>query len=154
MIPNGERFRPSAAGAPPDKPHSLAAVAKDAAGDLLDLVGAQIRLVRAELSVELRSSLTKILRVAVFAPVLVVGYAFGMAALAAVLAPRWGWPLSLLAVGGVQVVAAAGGGLWALRRLARVRLLHRTAEEVSETVRRIEAKSRSDAAQLRESNHG
>jgi len=153
MTPNGERFRPSAA-ASPDRPHSLAAVAKDAAGDLLDLVGAQIRLVRAELSAELRTSLTRILSVAVFAPVMVVGYAFGMAALAAALAPYWGWPLALLALCGLQVVAAATGGLLALRRLARVRLLHRTAEEVSETVRRIEAQSHSDGDPSRGANHG
>jgi uncharacterized membrane protein YqjE len=140
MIHNGERFRPSAAG--PDGSHSLASVAKDAAADLLDLVGAQIRLVRAELSAEVRASASRLARVAVFAPVVIIGYAFGMAAAAAALAPIWGWPLALLALAGLQLVVGTAGVLWALRRLTQVRLLHRTADEVAETVRRIEATAR------------
>lgn len=138
MIHNGEKIRPSAAGGS-DGSHSLAAVAKDAASDLLDLVGAQIRLVRAELSAEVRASVSRIARVAAFAPLVLIGYAFGMAAGAAALAPYWGWPLALLAVAGLQVAVGAVGVFWAIRRLTQVRLLHRSAEEVAETVRRIES---------------
>lgn len=141
---NGERLRSSAA-PDPGRTHSLAAVAKDAAGDLLDLIGAQIRLVRAELSGEVRAGLSRIARVALFAPVVLVGYAFAMAALAAALAPYWGWPLALGAVAAVQLVVGGAGVLWAVRRLSRVRLLRRTADEVAETVRRIEATSQENA---------
>ena len=77
-----------------------------------------------------------------FAPILVVGYAFGMAALAAVLAPYWGWPLALGAVAALQLVVGAWGISWSLRRMARVRVLHRSADEIVETVRRIEATAR------------
>ena len=65
MTTNGERLRSSAA---PDsgRPHSLTAVAKDAASDLLDLIGAQIRLVRAELSGEVRAGLSRIARISFF----------------------------------------------------------------------------------------
>jgi uncharacterized membrane protein YqjE len=143
MSSNGERSRPSASG-DHGKTHSLAAVAKDAAADLLDLVGAQIRLVRAELSAEVRAGLTRIVRIAAFTPVLLVGYAFGMAALAAVLAPHWGWPLALAAVAGLQLLVGTWGVLWSLRRLARMRILPRTSEEVAETVRRIEATAQGD----------
>jgi uncharacterized membrane protein YqjE len=144
MTSNGERLRSSAA---PDaaRTHSLASVAKDAAGDLLDLLGAQIRLVRAELSGEVRAGLSRLARVALFAPIVIVGYAFGMAALAALLAPEWGWPLSLAALAGFQLLVGVWGVMWSLRRLARVRLLHRTADEAAETVRRIEATSQGGA---------
>jgi uncharacterized membrane protein YqjE len=144
MTSNGERLRSPAA---PDqgRAHSLAGVAKDAAADLLDLIGAQIRLVRAELSSEVRAGLSRMARVALFVPIVLAGYGLGMAALAAVLAPYWGWPLALAAVAGLQLVVGTWGVLWSLRRLARVRLLHRTADEVAETVRRIEATSQESA---------
>ena len=141
MIHNGERIRPSAASGP-DAAHSLASVAKDAASDLLDLVGAQIRLVRAELSEEVRASVSRVARIAAFAPLVLLGYAFGMAAAAAALAPYWGWPLALLALAGLQLVVGVAGVLWAIRRLKQVRLLHRSAGEVAETVRRIETTAR------------
>jgi uncharacterized membrane protein YqjE len=140
MTSNGERLRSSAA-PDPERAHSLGAVAKDAAADLLDLIGAQIRLVRAELSGEVRAGLSRIARVALFAPIVMAGYLFGIAALAALLAPYWGWPLALAAVAVVQLIVGVWGVLWSLRKLARVRLLHRTADEVAETVRRIEATS-------------
>lgn len=140
MTSNGERLRSSAA-PDPGRAHSLAGLAKDAAADLLDLIGAQIRLVRAELSGEVRAGLSRMVRVAMFAPIVMVGYAFGMAALAALLAPQWGWPLALAVVGGGQLIIGVSGVLWSLRRLARVRLLHRTADEVAETVRRLEGTS-------------
>ena len=144
MTMNGERLRSSAA---PDhgRTNSLAAVAKDAAGDLLDLIGAQIRLVRAELSGEVRAGLSRMARVALFAPIVLAGYAFAMAALAAVLAPYWGWPLALAAVAALQLLVGGAGVLWSVRRLSRVRLLQRSADGVAETVRRLEATSQENA---------
>ena len=80
-----------------DRRPSLMDVAKHAAEDLLDLLAAQIKLARLELSADLREGLKRILRIALFIPPLVIGYAFGMAAIASWLAGHWGLPAVELA---------------------------------------------------------
>jgi len=115
---------------------SLSDVAKGAAEDLVDLVSAQIRLARLEVSAELRRTLKRVARIALLMPPLVVGYAFGMAALASWLTGMWGRTLALAAVGAVQIVGAGAGILWSMAALARTRVLERAAGDLADDVRR------------------
>jgi uncharacterized membrane protein YqjE len=119
----------------PNGHSSLGDVAKGAAEDLVDLVSAQIRLARLELSAEVRRTLKRIARIALLVPPLVVGYAFGMAALASWLGGLWGRTLALAAVGGVQIVAAVIGIFWSLAALRRERVTERAGAELVEGVR-------------------
>jgi uncharacterized membrane protein YqjE len=114
----------------------LGAVARDAAEDLVDLVSAQIRLARLEVSADLRQALKRLARLALFLPPLVVGYAFAMAALASWLGTRWGHPIALGAVAALQLVVAGVGILWSLSALRRARLLDRPGAELAEGVQR------------------
>jgi hypothetical protein len=114
----------------------LSGAAQDAAEDLVDLVSAQIRLARLEVSADLRRGLSGVARVGLFLPPLVVGYAFAMAALAALLGELWPRPVALGAVAALQLLVAGLGLSWSLAALRRGRLLERSAAELAEGVRR------------------
>jgi len=117
-------------------PASLGDVAKGAAEDLLDLIAAQIRLARLELSTELHRALKRIVRIALFLPPLVVGYAFGMAALASWLGGHWGRSAALAAVAAIQILVAGAGLLWSLSALGRSRGLERATADIADGVQR------------------
>lgn len=119
-----------------DRRPSLVDVAKVAAEDLLDLFTAQIKLARLELSSDLREALKRFVRVALFIPPLLVGYAFGMAAIASWLGGYWGRPVALASVAAMQIVAAGIGIVWSLSALGRARILKRASTEMAETVQR------------------
>jgi hypothetical protein len=102
----------------------------------MELVTAQIKLARLEVSVDLRRALKRMVSIALFIPPLVVGYAFGMAAVASWLGVYWGRSLALTAVAALQIVPAVGGILWSLALLRRSRILGRTGSEMSQGVQR------------------
>jgi hypothetical protein len=98
---------------------SLGDVAKGAAEDALDLLTAQLKLERLELSADLRRGLQGVLRISLLVPPLVVGYAFAMAALASWLGRFWSRPLALASVATLQLVPATLGLLLAVKALTR-----------------------------------
>lgn len=121
---------------------SFAEVARNAAEELLDLLTAQIKLARAELSADLSQKLRRALRVALFVLPLLGGYAFAMAALAFRLSELWGRPLGFAAVAALQVAVGGLGILLSLRSFAAAPLLQHAAAEANETLKKtIEAVS-------------
>ena len=121
---------------------SLVDVAKNAAEDLLDLLAAQIKLARLELSADLREALKRIMGVALFIPPLVIGYAFGMAAIASWLGEIWGRTAALASVAALQIGAASIGIFWSVSALKRVRILGRASTDIADSMQRtIEAVS-------------
>jgi hypothetical protein len=114
------------------RPPSLGAIARGAAQDALGLLAAQIKLARLEVSAELRRALEGGVRVALFLPPLVVGYAFAMAALASWLGGLWSRPLALASVAALQIVPAAIGLAWALAAFRRAPGLARTGAEIAD----------------------
>ena len=114
-------------------------VAKAATDELLALFGLQIRLARLELSVDVRDALKRAGRVALLIPPLVVGYAFGMAALASWLGNYWSRPAALASVAALQILPAGLGILWSLSVLGRTRILERTRADVTTGLRRTVA---------------
>jgi hypothetical protein len=115
---------------------SLVEAAKNAAEDLVDLVTAQVKLARLELTSDLHKIFKRSLRVVLFLPPLLVGYAFGMAAAASWLSRYWGWPLALAAVAAIQIVVGGIGVYRSVAALARVRVLERAGTEAADTVQR------------------
>jgi uncharacterized membrane protein YqjE len=134
---NGVRVRHAAGSERP----SLVEVAKSAAEDLVDLLGAQIKLARLELTDDLRHGVRRTAWVVLFALPVVVGYAFGMAALASWLAGYWGRSAALASVAGLQMVGGGAGVAWAVSRLRRVHILKRTTTEAADIVQSIAAVS-------------
>jgi uncharacterized membrane protein YqjE len=117
----------------------LTDVAKTATDELLALFELRLRLARLELSVDVRNALKRVGRLALLFPPLVVGYAFGMAALASWLGTYWSRPAALASVAALQVVPAAFGILWSLSALGRTRILERTRADVTTDLRRTVA---------------
>jgi hypothetical protein len=109
------------------------------AEDLVELVSAQVKLVRLELLGDARTLGGRLARLAVFAPVLVLGYGFLAAAGTCALARPLGWPAALALVGAVQVVAG-GLGVWRVsRQLRQVRVMGRSREELERSLDRVAA---------------
>lgn len=115
---------------------SFGDVAKGAAEDLLDLVAAQIQLARLEVSAEVRRTLKRALRLALFLPPLFVGYAFAMAVLASWLGAYWGRLAALGAVAALQIVVAGIGIPLSLAPLGPTRILERAGTDIAANVRR------------------
>jgi len=115
---------------------SFGDVAKGAAEDLLDLVAAQVQLARLEVTAEVRRTLKRGLRLALFLPPLLVGYAFAMAALASWLGAYWGQLAALGAVAALQIVVAGIGIPLSLAPLRPTRVLERAGTDIAEGVLR------------------
>jgi hypothetical protein len=110
-------------------------VAREVADEALNLVATQIKLARLEISVDLRRGLEGVVRIALFVPPLIVGYAFAMAALASWLGGYCGRPAALAYVAALQLVPAAIGVARAVATLRRSRGLARTGAEIAEGFR-------------------
>jgi hypothetical protein len=77
--PQGRLAFRSAAGERAAGPPSFADVLRTTAEELIDLLTAQLKLARAELSADITKGMHRMVRVAMFVPALVCGYAFAMA---------------------------------------------------------------------------
>jgi uncharacterized membrane protein YqjE len=119
---------------PRDGRNDIADRLRDMADDLVELVGAQLRLTRLELQGDARALGARLARFAAFAPLVLVGDAFVAAALVVALARPLGLAGSLLIVGGAQLAIGLLACLGAARALRRVRLLGRSREELRSTM--------------------
>jgi hypothetical protein len=110
---------------------------RETAEDLVELVGAQLRLTRLELVGDARSLGGKLGKLAVFAPLLIIGYCLLAAAGATTLAARIGWPLALAALGTLHVFIGGWGVVRVSRSLRQVRVLDRSREELERSLQRV-----------------
>jgi uncharacterized membrane protein YqjE len=124
---------------PRDGRSDIADRLRDMADDLVELVGAQLRLTRLELQGDARAVGARLARLAALAPLVLVGYACVAGALVVVLARPFGLAGSLLIVGVAQLAVGIGACLGAARALRRVRFLDRSREELRSTVAAVGA---------------
>src|SRR4051812_44264159 len=110
---------------------------REAVEDLVELVTAQLRLTRMELREDARALGGRLGKLALFAPLLVIGYCFLVTAAAYALSARIGLPLALALVGAVHVVVGGWGVLAVSRGLRRVRVLDRSREELERSLQRV-----------------
>jgi hypothetical protein len=107
------------------------------AEDLVELVTAQVKLVRLELLGDARALGRRLTRLAIFIPIVVLGYAFVAAAGAWALSTRLGLGWSLLLFGGVHLVVGIWGLVRAGRSLGEVKVLDRSREEIERSIERV-----------------
>jgi len=110
---------------------------RDTAEDLMELVAAQVKLLRLELLGDARVLGTRLVRVAIFLPLAVLGWGFLAAAGAWALGARigLGWSLALF---GVVHAAAGGVGLArAARSIRQVKVLDRSRDELERSLKTI-----------------
>ena len=104
---------------------------RDTADGLVDLVRAQIKLVRLELLDDARAVSTRLLRLLGFGLALVCGWGFLNAAGAVALSRHLGLTGALLVVGAGNIVLGLGGCLQGMRAFRRIRLLDRSRGELA-----------------------
>jgi hypothetical protein len=107
------------------------------AEDLVELVAAQVKLVRVELLADARALGVHLTRLAIYVPLLVLGYAFLAGAAAWALAAPLGLPLALALIGAVHVSVGLWGVVRASRSLGAVRVLDRSREEAERTIEAV-----------------
>jgi hypothetical protein len=110
---------------------------RETAEDLMELVAAQVKLMRLELVGDVRSLGTRLVRVAIFLPLAAVGYAFLVGAGAYALGKRIGFGWSLALIGAVHLAAGAWGLVRATRTLRQVRMLDRSREELERSLKTV-----------------
>lgn len=112
---------------------------RQTADHLVELVGAQLRLTRLELTADARTLASRLTKAALFVPLVVVGYALVMVAAGAALG-RWvGLAWGLVIVGGANFVIGMWGLSRAVRGLEGVRVLDRSRGELERSLERVAA---------------
>jgi hypothetical protein len=107
------------------------------AEDLVDLVTAQVKLVRVELLADARALGVHVTRLVIFIPLLVLGYGFLAGSAAYALAARLGLPLALALIGGLHFLVGIWGVVRASRSIGSVRVLDRSREEAERTLEAV-----------------
>jgi hypothetical protein len=121
------------------------------AEDLVELVSAQVKLVRLELLGDARAVGRRLTRFAIYLPLLVLGYGFLAAAASWGLAHYLGVGWALALVGAVHVLVGSWGVVRAARSLGEVRVLERSGEEIERSLERVApvaARSSTDIAKI------
>jgi hypothetical protein len=107
------------------------------AEDLMELVAAQVKLMRLELVDDVRALGARLLRAAIFLPLLSIGYTLLAGAGAYALGTRIGFGWSFALVGVVHAVVGGWGLLLATRTVRQVRVLDRSRDELERSIKTV-----------------
>jgi hypothetical protein len=110
---------------------------RDTAEDLMELVAAQVKLMRLELVGDARTLGLRLVRFAIFLPLAVLGYAFAAGAGAYTLGTRIGFGWSFAIFGVVHAAVGARGLVVAVRTLRDVRVLDRSGDELQRSLKSV-----------------
>lgn len=121
-----------------NEPLGVGALTRQTLESFVDLVGAQVRLAKTELAVDSKTFITRGAQLALFAPLLVVGYFFACAALTAILAPAVGWAAALGIIAAANLLVGCIGCAVMWTRFKRVDPVNQTIASVGKSVRQIE----------------
>jgi len=110
---------------------------RETAEDLMELVAAQVKLARLELVGDARALGTRLVRVAIFLPVAVLGYGFAAAGGAYALGTRIGFGWSFALVGVVHAVVGGFGLAHAARTFRQIKMLDRSREELDRSLKSV-----------------
>ncbi|MFT3836176.1 MAG: phage holin family protein [Myxococcaceae bacterium] len=101
---------------------------------LLELVGAHVKLAKAELQQNAKDVGKELAKVIAFVPLILVGYLLLMVALSIVIGRALSFEAGFAIVGGVHVVGGALGVLWAVKAMGKTEPLEHTRSQLSESV--------------------
>jgi hypothetical protein len=110
---------------------------RETAEDLMDLVAAQVKLIRLELLGDARNLGARLTRIAVFLPITCIGYACLAGAGAYALGTVIGFAWSLLIFGVVHGTVGTWGLIVAARTLREMRVLDRSGEELERSLKAV-----------------
>jgi hypothetical protein len=110
---------------------------RETAEDLMELVAAQVKLTRLELVGDARALGVRLVRVAIFLPLAVLGYGFAAAGGAYALGTRIGFGWSFALVGVIHAAAGGWGLAHAARMFRQVKVLDRSREELDRSIKSV-----------------
>ena len=117
-----------------DGRNELADRLRGMAQDMVELIGAQLRMTRIELLGDARVLGARVLRLLVFGPLLFLGYTLVVVGLVVALAHLTGTVGALLLVGALHLAVGALGCHRAVRALKTVRVLDRSRDELERSM--------------------
>lgn len=120
------------------EPPKLAALTRTTLEAFFDLLSAQLRLAKVEAVHDARVFFGSALKVAVFLPLLFVGYLFFCAALTSVLVRWMGWPAALAVVASVNLIVGAIGCVVMIRRMTKVNVMETTVTALETSANDVE----------------
>jgi len=112
----------------------LSDLAKDALDDFVDVLASQFRLFRVEMAADVSDAAKGIGRIAIFLPIIAVGYIFAVTGLALWLSRWTGAPMAFAGVGAIHLAVGGVGAIVSVSRLKRVTVLPRTDFQISRTL--------------------
>jgi hypothetical protein len=107
------------------------------AEDLVELVTAQVKLTKLELVADARQLGSRLARLAIFVPLVILGYAFGAGAGAYALGTRIGFGWSFALFGVVHAAVGAIGVIRVGRTFRQVRVLDRSRDELERSLKTV-----------------
>jgi hypothetical protein len=107
------------------------------AEDLVELVTAQVKLMKLELVADARHMGARLARLAIFVPFVILGYAFAAGAGAYALGTRIGFAWSFALFGVVHAAVGTFGVIRAARTLRQVRVLDRSRDELERSLKTV-----------------
>jgi hypothetical protein len=110
---------------------------RETAEDLVELVAAQVKLMRLELLGDARILGARLVRLAIFLPLTVLGYSFLVGAGTYLLGTRIGFAWSFAGVGVVHAAIGTWGLVRAARAVRQMKVLDRTSEELERSLRSV-----------------
>jgi hypothetical protein len=110
---------------------------RETAEDLMELVAAQVKLTRLELVGDARALGVRLVRVAIFLPVAVLGYGFAAAGGAYALGTQIGFGWSFALVGVVHAAVGGFGLARAARTFRQIKMLDRSREELERSLKSV-----------------
>ena len=110
---------------------------RETAEDLMELVAAQVKLTRLELVGDARALGVRLVRVAIFLPIAVLGYGFAAAGGAYALGTRIGFGWSFALVGVVHAAVGGFGLARAARTFRQIKMLDRSREELERSLKSV-----------------
>jgi uncharacterized membrane protein YqjE len=111
---------------------------------LSELVGAHVKLAKAELQQNAKAYGTEAGKVVAFVPLILIGYTLLMVAVSILIGRQLSFEAGFAIVGGVHVVGGAVGVLFAVKAMGKTAPMEHTRSQLSESVEVVRSVTKSD----------
>ena len=111
---------------------------------LSELVGAHVKLAKAELQQNAKAYGVEVAKVIAFVPLILIGYTLLMVAVSILIGRQFSLEAGFAIVGGVHVAGGAAGVFWAVKGLGKTQPMEHTRSQLSESVEVVRSVTQSN----------
>jgi uncharacterized membrane protein YqjE len=134
MAAHHSRLRGGCEGVRFDARMALGSQLSELVGSLSELLGAHVKLAKAELQQNAKEVGVEAGKIAAFVPLILIGYTLLMVSLSIVIGRQLSIEAGFAIVGGVHVVGGGLGVWWAVKKMGKTHPLEHTRSQLSESV--------------------